>query len=188
MAFTFNSNDIQMARKQVGFLGDYNVSIVSAEFKGLNKVQQEYFVLHLEIADGTEKGAQLIHTFMDDSKAEKAFRYREINALISGIGGIQDGQSFELKDVATFLPNKKLAVRVGKFDKDFYNGKTIYKPQITNFAQLMSESKPDVAQPRPQTDSAAQPSASSQTGITDPFAGMVEPANSASAMPVDPFA
>ncbi|WP_349533971.1 DUF669 domain-containing protein [Leuconostoc citreum] len=184
MAFTFNSNDIQMARKQLGFLGDYNVSITSAEFKGLNKAQQEYFVLHLEVLDGSEKGAQLIHSFMDDSNAEKAFRYREINALIAGIGGIQDGQAFELKDVATFLPNKKLAVRVGKFDKDFYNGKTIYKPQITNFAPLMSESKPDLSQPRPQTNAAPQNQV--PAGAPDPFAGMTEPNDNA--MPVDPFA
>lgn len=183
MAFTFNSNDIQMARKQLGFLGDYNVSIVSAEFKGLNKAQQEYFVLHLEVLDGTEKGAQLIHTFMDDSNAEKPFRYREINALIAGIGGIKDGQSFELKDVATFLPNKQFAVRVGKFDKDFYNGKTIYKPQITNFSTLMSESKPDLSQPRPSSDAPTTPSIAS---APDPFAGMTEPVDGA--MPIDPFA
>lgn len=183
MAFTFNSNDIQMARKQLGFLGDYNVSIVSAEFKGLNKAQQEYFVLHLEVLDGTEKGAQLIHTFMDDSNAEKPFRYREINALIAGIGGIKDGQSFELKDVATFLPNKQFAVRVGKFDKDFYKGKTIYKPQITNFSTLMSESKPDLSQPRPSSDEQTAPSIAS---APDPFAGMTEPVDGA--MPIDPFA
>lgn len=183
MAFTFNSNDIQMARKQLGFLGDYNVSIVSAEFKGLNKAQQEYFVLHLEVLDGTEKGAQLIHSFMDDSNAEKPFRYREINALIAGIGGIQDGQSFELKDVATFLPKKTFAVRVGQFDKDIYKGKTIYKPQITNFSTLMTESKPDLSQPRPTSDA---PVAQTIGSAPDPFAGLTEPVGNA--MPTDPFA
>ena len=145
MAFTFNSNDIQAPTKQLAFGGDYLVKVQSAEYQGTEDNQQrktygaDKFHVVFEVMDGTEKGATIHHFFMDDSSitAYNPFRYREINAMFAGIGGMNDGVAIELSNVAQFLPEKILSIRVNEFEKRVTNqGKTVFNPVIADFGDM----------------------------------------------------
>lgn len=150
MGFTFNKNDIQASSQKIDFGGDYNVIIKQAEYKGLTRSNSEYFTMQFEVLDGEEIGKHVTHVFIDDTDSEKAFRYREINAMINAIGGVQDGVSFELKDVSKTFVGQQLAIRVREFEKSQYKGKMVYNPQVAEFSALMPNgSKPDKNNPRP---------------------------------------
>lgn len=160
MAFIFNSNDIQRTTtsKFLEFGGDYLVKIKQADYYGKEDVKSrktfgsEKFRVVFEVLDGTQKGASFSHFFLDDSSVTEynPFRYREINAMLAGIGGIQDGVSFELANVGQFLPEKILAVRVEEFEKRVLdNGNVVYNPVVANFGEPIKQSMPDESNPRP---------------------------------------
>jgi hypothetical protein len=163
MAFIFNSNDIQRSAtsKSLAFGGDYLVKIKQADYYGKETVKSlktygsEKFRVVFEVLDGTQQGATFSHFFLDDSgvKEYTPFRYREINAMLAGIGGIQDGVSFELANVGQFLPEKILAVRVEEFKKRVLdNGNTVYNPVVSNFGEPIQKSVPNENNPRPKME------------------------------------
>lgn len=163
MAFTFNSQDIQAATKNLAFAGDYLVKVQSAEYQGKEDNQQrktygaDKFQVVFEVMDGSEKGATIRHFFMDDSSitAYTPFRYREINALLAGIGGINENTVINLENVAEFLPEKILSVRVTEFDKFTTNkGRVAWSPVASAFGAPIKESVPDKSNPRPSENAA----------------------------------
>ena len=165
MAFTFNQNDIAAPTKQLNFGGDFLVKVQSAEYQGKEDNQQrktygsDKFHVVFEVMDGTEKGATIHHFFMDDSSitAYNPFRYREINAMFAGIGGMNDGVAIELSNVAQFLPEKILSIRVNEFEKRVTNqGKTVFNPVIADFGMPIQASLPDMAIARPNPNGAEQ--------------------------------
>lgn len=165
MAFTFNQNDIAAPTKQLNFGGDFLVKVQSAEYQGEEDNQQrktygaDKFHVVFEVMDGTEKGATIHHFFMDDSSitAYNPFRYREINAMFAGIGGMNDGVAIELSNVAQFLPEKILSIRVNEFEKRVTNqGKTVFNPVIADFGTPIQASLPDMAIARPNPNGAEQ--------------------------------
>ena len=188
MAFTFNSNDIQAPTKQLAFGGDYLVKVQSAEYQGTEDNQQrktygaDKFHVVFEVLDEPEKGATIHHFFMDDSSitAYKPFKYREINAMLAGIGGVNDGAAIELANVGQFLPGKILAVHVNEFEKRVTNqGKTVFNPVIADFGARIEKSVVDqsIARPNPNGAEAsidafggAQP-----TSAPTPFDGKADP-------------
>ncbi|QIE79813.1 hypothetical protein [Weissella confusa] len=160
MAFTFNQNDIAAPTKQLNFGGDFLVKVQSAEYQGEEDNQQrktygsDKFQAVFEVLDGSEKGATIRHFFLDDSSitAYTPFRYREINAMLAGIGGVNDGAAIELANVGQFLPGKILAVRVNEFEKRVTNqGKTVYNAVIADFGAPIEKSIVDqsIARPNP---------------------------------------
>lgn len=188
MAFTYNSNDIQAPTKQLAFGGDYLVKVQSAEYQGTEDNQQrktygaDKFHVVFEVMDGTEKGATIHHFFMDDSSitAYNPFRYREINAMFAGIGGMNDGVAIELSNIAQFLPEKILSIRVNEFEKRVTNqGKTVFNPVIADFGTPIQASLPDMAIARPNPNGAEQSigafGGAQPTSAPTPFDGKADP-------------
>lgn len=163
MAFIFNSNDIQRSAtsKSLAFGGDYLVKIKKADYYGKEDVQSrktygsEKFRVVFEVLDGTQQGATFSHFFLDDSAVTTytPFRYREINAMLAGIGGFAEGVSFELSNIGQFLPEKILAVRVEEFEKRVLdNGNVVYNPIVSNFGEPIQKSVPNENNPRPKME------------------------------------
>lgn len=193
MAFTFNSQDIQAASKVLGYGGDYLVKVQSAKYQGKEDNQQrktfgsDKFQVVFEVMDGSEQGATIRHFFLDDSSSTgyTPFRYREINAMFAGIGGMNDGAAIELANVEQFLPGKILSVRVNEFEKFTTNqGRISYSPTVAAFGAPIKESVPDKSNPRPNLNGA-------ETSINN-FGAGATPSNAASpfdnAPAADPFA
>lgn len=188
MAFTFNQNDIAAPTKQLNFGGDFLVKVQSAEYQGEEDNQQrktygsDKFQAVFEVLDGSEKGATIRHFFLDDSSitAYTPFRYREINAMLAGIGGVNDGAAIELANVGQFLPGKILAVRVNEFEKRVTNqGKTVFNPVIADFGTPIQASLPDMAIARPNPNGAEQSigafGGAQPTSAPTPFDGKADP-------------
>ncbi|MCT0040333.1 DUF669 domain-containing protein [Weissella confusa] len=195
MAFTYNANDIKAAPKSkvLEYGGDYLVKVQSAKYQGKEDNPQnkqfgaDKFHVVFEVLDEPEKGATIHHFFVDDSSITtyKPFRYREINAMFAGIGGMNDGVAIELSNVAQFLPEKVLSIRVNEFEKKNINqGKTVFNPVIADFSKPIKESVPDKSNPRPNLNGA-------ETSINNFDAGST-PSNAATpfdnAPAADPFA
>jgi hypothetical protein len=195
MAFTFNAEDIQLAGKTLQYGGDYLVKVQRAEYKDTNKRGQEMFTVWFEVMDGSEQGATIVHTFMDDQSATDytPFRYREINAMLQAIGGVATGTVIELSQVDTWLKDRILAVRVDSFERSVDDkGKIHFNPRVAAFSEPIKASVPNQGIPRPQENAPATPqpqaggfapTAPAQqpsfgNGMQDPFA--------ANAVPVDP--
>ncbi|MDU2155136.1 MAG: hypothetical protein E7E63_09795 [Veillonella sp.] len=100
--------------------------------------------------------------------------------MFAGIGGMNDGVAIELSNVAQFLPDKILSVRVNEFDKRVTNqGKTVFNPVISDFGAPIQSSVPDMSIARPTPNGAersigafggAQP-----TSAPTPFDGQADP-------------
>ncbi|MBM7617285.1 hypothetical protein JOC36_000834 [Weissella uvarum] len=158
MAFTYDANDIRMASTGLEFGGEYNVKVISAEFKGKTKNGNDYATVRFEVLDGDQQGAQITHVFMDDAETERPFRYREINAMLAGMNYQGSGQ-MTLQSLMPQIINQQLAVKVKKFEKSTNDeGRIYYNPRIEDFGKYMaSGSKSDKQNPRPSNDVNSQP-------------------------------
>lgn len=172
MAFTFDANDIRMASTGLEFGGDYNVKVVSAEFKGKTKNGNDYATVRFEVVDGDQQGAQITHVFMDDAETERPFRYREINAMLAGMN-YQGSGELTLQGLMSQIVNQQLAVQVKKFEKSTNDGKIYYNPRIENFGKFMTGgSNPDKNNPRSSNNTATQ---SANGGFNPADQGMTPP-------------
>lgn len=153
MAFTFNAEDIAMGAKGLSYAGKYNVMISDIRDAKQTKNGWDMRTVQFEVQDGTEKGATIMHNFMDDfGKSDRPFRYREINAMLTASGGNFAGVTVDISnnDFMNKLKQAKFAVEVNEFEKSTDSeGKLHYNPRVAGFGKVMPASEPDLNSPRP---------------------------------------
>ncbi|GAK32039.1 putative phage tail protein [Weissella oryzae SG25] len=167
MAFTFNAEDIAMGAKGLGYAGKYNVMISDIRDAKQTKNGWDMRTIQFEVQDGSEKGATIMHNFMDDSQTTsgRPFRYREINAMLAATGGNFVGVTIDISndEFMNKLKQAKFAVEVNEFEKSVDNdGKLHFNPRISGFGKVMPASEPDLNSPRPSANNAQ---------ANDPFTG-----------------
>lgn len=184
MAFTFNAQDIQMGTKALAYAGKYNVKI--REFRDASTTRNGWPMrtVVFEVLDGSEKGASILHNFMDDSNSDRPFRYREINNMLVATGGNFQRVAIEEDPFMESLKPAIFAIEVNDFEKSTDNkGVVHYNPTVSGFGPKMEHSEPDLNFPRPTVNQATgNDPFNNQAPVADNAFGPEPPINE------DPFA